>query len=410
MAVDMLFLGRLLPKENEAQIRKKMRIGMVDAANTLQWNIINGLESNQCGVIKILNCLPVNSWPKGYADAFVPEFCFSHTNRHEAKDINVGYNNLSIIKQFRKAAPFKRKLKEWVNEDNGLKKVLFLYSADLLNLNLAKYAKSLNPSIETVCLIADIPEFSTIGNLKGIKRYYKDYCVKKSDSLYKFIDKFILLTAQMADKLKIKVPYMVMEGIAGDAEEIHDTAVADKFTGRKFVLYTGTLNYKFGIKVLLDAFQQIEDGDLELVICGFGEAESLLKQRQKEDKRIVFLGKQDRKYIVHLQKQATVLVNPRQNNEEFTKYSFPSKTMEYLASGTPVVAYKLDGIPDVYDEYINYVNGNSAESLASKLRDLCELDDNSRKVIGKKGQDFVLKNKNAIVQTKRILNFLNNVT
>ena len=38
-------------------------------------------------------------------------------------------------------------------------------------------------------------------------------------------------------------------------------------------------------------------------------------------------------------------VNPRQNNEEFTKYSFPSKTMEYLASGVPVVAYKLDGIP-----------------------------------------------------------------
>mgnify|MGYP003303651866 CR=1 FL=1 len=45
----------------------------------------------------------------------------------------------------------------------------------------------------------------------------------------------------------------------------------------------------------------------------------------------IFTGKIDRSQVLALQRSATVLVNPRRNNEEYTKYSFPSKTMEYLA-------------------------------------------------------------------------------
>ena len=112
--------------------------------------------------------------------------------------------------------------------------------------------------------------------------------------------------------------------------------------------------------------------------------------------------------VLILQKQATVLVNPRQNNEEFTKYSFPSKTMEYLASGVPVVAYKLDGIPDEYDEYIRYVPDNSPETLAKVLMEVCELSGEERQGLGEKARKFVLVEKNKVAQTKRILDFIEN--
>jgi len=172
-------------------------------------------------------------------------------------------------------------------------------------------------------------------------------------------------------------------------------------------LYTGTLNPQFGIVTLLEAFSQIRDPALKLMICGFGEAEEQILQMQKTDPRIIYLGKVDRKAVLPLQRGATVLVNPRQNNEEFTKYSFPSKTMEYLASGVPVVAYKLDGIPDEYDAYLNYVEDNSAESLAKTLTQICNMDETARKEMGKRGAEFVLENKNARVQTRRILELIN---
>ena len=46
MKFDILFLGRLFPREKEAEIKLKMKTGMQDAANALQWNIIDGLEEN----------------------------------------------------------------------------------------------------------------------------------------------------------------------------------------------------------------------------------------------------------------------------------------------------------------------------------------------------------------------------
>lgn len=110
MKFDILFLGRLFPREKEAEIKLKMKTGMQDAANALQWNIIDGLEENNCGRIKILNYLPVNSYPKGYTDREIEAFSFAHTDAYECDDLNVGCTNRAIIKHIVNIYPFKREL------------------------------------------------------------------------------------------------------------------------------------------------------------------------------------------------------------------------------------------------------------------------------------------------------------
>lgn len=400
--LDILFLGRLFPRETEQDVKKKMKTGMADAANALQWNIIDGLESNHCGKLTIMNYLPVNSYPKGYTDIYIKEYLFQH--KADSKDINVGHLNLTLIKQITNIIPYKRKVREWVYYSTSEKKVLFLYSAQPLWLELAKYIKKLNNRIETVCIIADIPEFNTIGNLHGIRKLYNKCEINKTDALYRYIDKFVLLTDQMAQRLNIAVPYTVMEGIAPEPDAEVDETVVAQFRGKNYVLYTGTLNYEFGIGTLLEAFSLIPDESLKLVICGFGEAEKAILE--SHDARIVYLGKIDRKQVLALQRNATVLVNPRQNNAEFTKYSFPSKTMEYLASGVPVVAYKLDGMPDEYDEFIRYVPDDTPKTMARIIKEMCDLPEAERKSIGEKARKFVIEEKNATKQAKRILDFL----
>ena len=153
---------------------------------------------------------------------------------------------------------------------------------------------------------------------------------------------------------------------------------------------------------LVNAFSQIEDPDYRLVICGIGDSEQAIKDAVKDDSRISFLGQLPRNEVIEWQKKATVLVNPRQNNEEFTKYSFPSKTMEYLSSGIPVVAYKLDGIPDEYDQYIQYVADDSIESLKKKLVEVCEMTREERQELGNIGRNFVLMKKNSTIQVRKI--------
>ena len=204
--------------------------------------------------------------------------------------------------------------------------------------------------------------------------------------------------------LHIKKPYCVVEGIASKTQQIER-----KENSEKTILYTGTLHQKFGVMNLVNAFSQIEDPDYRLVICGIGDSEQAIKDAVKDDSRITFLGQLPRNEVIEWQKKATVLVNPRQNNEEFTKYSFPSKTMEYLSSGIPVVAYKLDGIPDEYDQYIQYVADDSIESLKKKLVEVCEMTREERQELGNIGRNFVLMKKNSTIQVRKIRTLVNEV-
>ena len=99
-------------------------------------------------------------------------------------------------------------------------------------------------------------------------------------------------------------------------------------------------------------------------------------------------------------------MNPRSNEGEYTKYSFPSKTMDYLASGIPVVMYKLDGIPEEYDPYLYYIKGNSSEDIKNALVSILEKSWEERVEIGAAGREFVLNNKNAKHQAKKILDMM----
>lgn len=406
MSLDILFLGKLFPREKETEIKRKMKTGMQDAANALQWNIIDGLEANVLGQMKIVNYLPVDAYPNGYTDKFIDGYIFQHTEKYNADDINVKCCNIFGVKRIVNSLYFKKHVKSWAKKDNGKKKVILSYTANTLFLGLVRLAKKYNKNITAVCIIADIPQYVTANNVKGIKKLYHKYQVKKCSWLYKYVDNFVLLTEQMAQKLDIKVPYIVMEGIATIDEISADNPHFEMLKNKRYILYSGTLNYKFGIGVLLDAFEKIDDDNLNLVICGFGEAEKLIKEKQAQDDRIVFLGRVDRAEALSLQKKATVLVNPRQNNEEFTKYSFPSKNLEYLSSGVPLIAYKLDGIPDEYDDFIIYPSDDSSYELSKEIIKICNMSDDERSAIGAKAKDFVIKNKNKIKQAQKIIELI----
>ena len=402
MSLDVLFLGRLFPREKEQEIKGKMKTGMQDAANALQWNIIDGFEENDFGTMKIVNYLPVDAYPNGYTDKFIEDFSFSHTDKYNEGDINIRCCNLFGIKRFINIFYFKKHIKKWAKQKTDKQKVLFSYTANSMFLSLARLAKKVNPDIQVACLIADIPEYSTVSVLTGFKKLYHDYEVRKTASLYGVVDKFILLTEHMAERLGLKAPFIVMEGIATTTDI---EACEDKDYG-KYILYTGLLNKKFGLCNLVDAFSELNDENVKLILCGSGDAEDYIAQKQKDDKRIITLGRVDRVKALQLQKGAAILVNPRQNNEDFTKFSFPSKNLEYLSSGTPTVAYKLDGIPDEYDDYIIYPADDSVEALRDELVRLLDMSEDERRVLGETAKSFVCANKCKKSQAKRIIDFL----
>lgn len=399
--MEILFMSNLFPKETDKQTRAKMRFDMYDAANVLQWHLVDGIEHNGGHHLSLINLLPVDSWPQKYKDAKVPRYVFEHIN--DARDINVGYCNVKYIKHLLLGHAYVAEVKKWEKETRGkTPRVVIAYSLNASFLKGVSFLKKKDPTIKALVVVADLPEFAA--PCPGwLMKCYRKYNGKRIQRMMGNVDAYTLLTDQMAERMQITAPHMVMEGIAHVTDPVF---FENKISSLQTVLYTGSMNKKYGVMNLVEAFQLIPSKSARLVLCGLGDAESEIRAAAERDGRISFLGKVPHEKVLALQSEATVVVNPRQNNEEFTKYSFPSKTMEYLASGVPVIAYKLDGIPDEYDSYIRYVPDNSPEALAQTITEVCEMSAEERSKIGARGRRFVLENKNATVQTKRILDFI----
>jgi glycosyltransferase involved in cell wall biosynthesis len=234
----------------------------------------------------------------------------------------------------------------------------------------------------------------------------KTLSVKHIMNNVRCIDGFVLLTEHMASALGIDGKrVVVVEGMSGIAEQCKASASAVSDSLVKIV-YTGALNERYGLVNLLKAFEKIVGENYRLILCGAGDAEPLILDAARHDKRIQFMGQLPRDAILDIQYSATVLVNPRQNNEEFTKYSFPSKNIEYLSSGRPVIAYKLDGMPAEYDDHILYVPGDSIEALASKMVEVCSQTQESLFSFGEAAKNWVMKEKNSTVQAGKIIKMI----
>lgn len=391
----MIFMGPLFNREDESIIKEKTVIGGVqNQANTFQWHCIDGLIENGEDV-HIMNVLPVGTYRKYYKDAIL------HTKKwvyRNAENIEIGCINLPVLKQLSRM----RNCKECIPEIDD--KTIIIYSTYLPFL---KAVSQLPDEYKVVLIVTDLPEFYDYGaKVGGLRR-----CLRKINnrSLYKCFDRidgFVLLTEAMHSALNVgERPYVIIEGIC-DAPAGIDLPVSRSDTDIKRILYTGTINRKFGIVDLVEAFQRIPAPDYRLQICGAGDYEEELKEKAKTDKRIEYYGFVNRSEAVELQKQATVLVNPRSNSGEYTKYSFPSKTMEYLQSGVPTIACKLDGIPDDYDEYINYFSEGKNDTLSDVIYRVCEDKTGKYSEKARRARDYVANEKNHLKQAKKIIELI----
>lgn len=395
-----MFCSHMVPHEIREHVYHNSRHSMQDAADALQWHIYNGLCENLKQDIKIINVLPVSSFPQYYKQPFVRASEFS--TEYNSGNFNVGFCNVKWLRSYFKRASIHRALKRFL-DSSDTPKTLFLYTASEAFLQALEKLKK-KYDLKICVIIADLPDMSNLSSKKSfaLKWAEKTYS-KKAYARLSLIDHYVLLTKHMADYLKLDKPYCVMEGIATAQQEfsrpVYDCEI-------KTVFYGGTLHRRFGVLNLLKAFELIDGPDYRLVICGVGDCEEEIRAAAVADSRIRFCGKLPRAEVLKLQSEATVLVNPRQNNEAFAKYSFPSKNLEYLSSGIPFIAYKLDGIPDEYDDYILYVEDDSVSSLAHKITEICEKPGEERQRIGEKARTFVEEQKNQVVQTKKILSFL----
>lgn len=236
-----------------------------------------------------------------------------------------------------------------------------------------------------------------------IKSKLRKIELKLSKILMKKFDKTIVLTKYLAEEFNPGKPYLVLEGIIDKLEVCKEKI--EKNNHEIKIVYTGSLVKRYGIENIVKAFQLIKKENIVLEIYGRGEYEEELKNISKVNSKIKYFGFIDNKKILNIQRKANFLINARDTRESYTKYSFPSKMMEYMMSGTPIITTILDGFPNEYKDYLICLKNNSSEEIAKKILEVSKWTIQEQIQFGDRAKKFILS-KSYIEQGKKIVQFI----
>ena len=226
------------------------------------------------------------------------------------------------------------------------------------------------------------------------------------------MDGLVVLTPPLADDFAPGVPSIVVEAMVrtGPATEAAESAAAQAARSEHFtVMYAGGLLEEYGVGRLLEAFAHLPEPDYRLWLFGTGTMEREVRAACQRDSRITYWGFVANDEVVRKAREATVLANARPSDQWFTKYSFPSKLVEYMMSGRVVVSTKLPGIPKEYHRYLCLIEDETPSGLAAVLRQLHETPRSELDRRGREAAAFVKEVKNHLIQGERIWRFLQHV-
>lgn len=402
--MDILCLMGLFPQVYEKEIVENSISGVQNAANKLQWAIVKGLDQINDKPVTICNSLYIGAYPKRYRKMRIPTFQFSHTRG--ARDINIGFTNLPGVKILSRYSGIWRYVKKWAETDPEKEKCLIAYAMTLPFAIILKNVRKRYKNIKVCLVVPDLPEYMNVAAMQNDFRYrvmkkveiaYLRHCLAE-------VGYYVFLTEEMKNWFRHEINYTVVEGICLDQAETSAERNQVFHDGKKHIIYTGGIKKEYGVLDLAAAFMKVKDNDWVLDLFGDGIHLNELREMAQLDQRIVCHGAVPNAVAVQAQREAALLVNPRPNYE-FAKYSFPSKILEYMMSGNPMIAYKLAGVPDEYDSYYYHID-DGGKCLEEVMRETMGLEDDERRAMGERARDFVLKNKNPRVQCEKIVGML----
>jgi glycosyltransferase involved in cell wall biosynthesis len=187
--------------------------------------------------------------------------------------------------------------------------------------------------------------------------------------------KEILMSRGLPDS-QIDVLY---NGVNGNLFFPHD--VEKNMSVKKKILFVGNLKRDKGVMELLAAFERLSRREsCELLIAGSGTMRADMERFTKlhnMDAQVNFLGTLSHDQLPGLMRDATLLVLPSYRE------GVPNVILEAMASGVPVVATNVGGIPEIVDQGLNgfLVPPRNIEALKAAIDDALIHSWNSEKIV-----------------------------
>jgi glycosyltransferase involved in cell wall biosynthesis len=219
-------------------------------------------------------------------------------------------------------------------------------------------------------------------------------------SLYKKYDGFISLTSGLNEMAnKHNKPAYVFSGFAEVLPELPN------FEKKPYFFFCGALYERYGILNMIEAFKQIKT-EHQLLLAGHGPLISKINESSSKDSRIRYLGLLSRNEIQSYEQHADLNINPRLYEQFLDKYSVPSKVLEYLASGVPLLSTLHTNLRDEFCGEAIWVKDGSVDELRKAMELFIQIQNGDMKKKAQLAKKKVLAKYGLENQGKLLYNFL----
>lgn len=400
--MKILFLGSVIKNDDCTKF-----LGPSVAGNKMQLGILKGLKKFNDD-ITIVTEIPIATYPRE-RKIFVKSSDIEISDDIYAKV--VPFLNIFVVKQISMIICSFLIILEWAIKNRDERMFIVTFNPfPYISIPAVLISKIFK--LKTVCIFADPPIEAVSRGFFG--KIAKKFETKVTEKFIKKYDGIVALNKKAVEKYSPDSKYIVVDG----GFEIEDKP--DNQPGGQWlefsegdiidIVFSGGLYEYNGLVNLIRAFETIKNTDLRLNIYGEGPLKEFVINSSKKDYRIIYKGNVSNNEMLLIQQKAGILINPRPISAPMSLYTFPSKIIEYMLSGTPVITSKLNGLTNEYLENVFVMNDNSIKEITECIEQVTKLENDQLINKAINARAFIVNNKEWSIQSRKIYNFISELS
>lgn len=390
-----------LPEDEELVKTKFIKNETSVSNNVFERKLFFGfLNSTNCNNVRFVSAPSIGWYPKNCKKIKMKGF--SKTNNYVAVEYLTTYFGSAISKEqaiFREIKNIIKKI-----ELRKFKICLILNELHLPYLICAKRLKKMLGANNCVVvqLVPDLPEFNNRSKNIFYKTLKKINCryvesIRKSN-----VDKYVLFSKSMINRLNLydKKSFIVNEGITSTQNVCKTVENTDN---KKHIVYIGKIDKRNGVELIANVAEMFSENDnIVFDLYGISASQGANIDYIANHKNIVMHGFTSPTNVPSILNKADILLSPRFSNDEYTKYSFPSKLFDYLAAFKPIITFRLECYPKEIDNFVIYPLDENKEALYESIKYALS----GQYVVNKKGIINFLSSYSEISVANKIINLV----
>jgi len=175
------------------------------------------------------------------------------------------------------------------------------------------------------------------------------------------------------------------------------------------IVYSGKFDDRYGgLDTLFAIFAAIQMPDCKFILTG-KDSKDKLKSYIRHEPRAEYMGFLNEEKLHEIHQQASVFINPRPPDVRDNRMTFPSKLLQYLSYGKPVVSTWTDGLAPEYRELLLVPSAGTSQGYAELVERAILFSEDERRALYSKIQKWVEESHTWFAQTDRLIRWVNEV-